>query len=102
MSRWRAAVLASYAASGIAFATWVSRLPAIRDGLNLTPGGIGLLLMCMTVASFISISASGLIVLRFGPKLTTRIGSSMVGAGLLLHVTGLVIRGQKIRKSYKK
>ncbi|GAA3283083.1 MFS transporter [Paenarthrobacter aurescens] len=83
MSRWRAAVLASYGASGIAFATWVSRLPAIRDGLNLTPGGIGLLLMCMTVASFISISASGLIVLRLGPKLTTRIGSSMVGAGLV-------------------
>ncbi|WP_354512343.1 MFS transporter [Paenarthrobacter sp. 4246] len=83
MSRWRAAVLASYAASGIAFATWVSRLPAIRDGLNLTPGGIGLLLMCMTVASFISISASGLIVLRLGPKLTTRIGSCMVGAGLV-------------------
>ncbi|MFE4198308.1 MFS transporter [Paenarthrobacter sp. NPDC056912] len=83
MSQWRAAVLASYAASGIAFATWVSRLPAIRDGLGLTPGGIGLLLMCMTVASFISISASGLIVLRLGPKLTTRIGSSMVGAGLV-------------------
>ncbi|NHW45393.1 MFS transporter [Paenarthrobacter sp. MSM-2-10-13] len=83
MSRWRAAVLASYAASGIAFATWVSRLPAIRDGLNLTPGGIGLLLMCMTVASFISISASGLIVLRLGPQLTTWIGSSMVGAGLV-------------------
>ncbi len=106
MSRWRAAVLASYAASGIAFATWVSRLPAIRDGLNLTPGGIGLLLMCMTVASFISISASGLIVLRIGPKLTTRIGSSMVGAGLitvgigtslaaspLVVATGLVILG---------
>jgi len=106
MSRWRAAVLASYAASGIAFATWVSRLPAIRDGLNLTPGGIGLLLMCMTVASFISISASGLIVLRLGPTLTTRIGSSMVGAGLLtvgvgtslasspvVVATGLVILG---------
>ncbi|MEV7663158.1 MFS transporter [Paenarthrobacter sp. NPDC089316] len=84
MLRWRAAVLASYAASGIAFATWVSRLPAIRDGLDLTPGGIGLLLMCMTVASFISISASGLIVLRLGPKLTTRIGSCMVGAGLVI------------------
>ncbi|MET3367887.1 UNVERIFIED_CONTAM: fucose permease [Jeotgalibacillus campisalis] len=91
MSRWRAAVLASYAASGIAFATWVSRLPAIRDGLNLTPGGIGLLLMCMTVASFISISASGLIVLRLGPKLTTRIGSCMVGAGLVIVGVGTSI-----------
>ncbi|MFJ5954669.1 MFS transporter [Paenarthrobacter sp. NPDC092416] len=106
MSRWRAAVVASYAASGIAFATWVSRLPAIRDGLDLTPGGIGLLLMCMTVASFISISASGLIVLRLGSKLTTRIGSIMVGLGLatvgfgasiaanpLVVATGLVIVG---------
>ncbi|MDD7836098.1 MULTISPECIES: MFS transporter [Paenarthrobacter] len=84
MLRWRVAVLASYAASGVAFATWVSRLPAIRDGLDLTPGGIGLLLMCMTVASFISISASGLIVLRLGPKLTTRIGSCMVSTGLVI------------------
>ncbi|MEQ4567040.1 MFS transporter [Paenarthrobacter sp. CAP02] len=83
MIQWRVAVLTSYAASGVAFATWVSRLPAIRDGLNLTPGGIGLLLMCMTVASFISISASGLIVLRLGPKLTSWIGSCMVGAGLV-------------------
>jgi fucose permease len=26
----------------------------------------------------------------------------VIGLGLLLHVTGLVVRGQKIRKSYKK
>ncbi|ABM10166.1 putative major facilitator superfamily (MFS) transporter [Paenarthrobacter aurescens TC1] len=96
MSRWRAAVLASYAASGIAFATWVSRLPAIRDGLDLTPGGIGLLLMCMTVASFISISASGLIVLRLGPKLTTRIGSCMVGAGLVTVGVGTSIAANSL------
>ncbi|TVU65706.1 MFS transporter [Paenarthrobacter nitroguajacolicus] len=96
MSRWRVAVLASYAASGIAFATWVSRLPAIRDGLNLTPGGIGLLLMCMTVASFISISASGLIVLRLGPKLTSWIGSCMVGAGLVTVGVGASLAGSPL------
>jgi hypothetical protein len=26
----------------------------------------------------------------------------LIGVGLLLHVAGLVVRGQKIRKSYKK
>ena len=26
----------------------------------------------------------------------------VIGAGLILHVVGLVVRGQKIRKSYKK
>ncbi|WP_441432595.1 MFS transporter [Arthrobacter sp. 2RAF22] len=82
LSRWRTAVVTAYGASGLAFSSWVSRLPAIRDGLNLTPGTVGLLLMCMTVASFLSVSASGVIVIRLGSRLTTRIGGAMVGLGL--------------------
>ncbi|WP_345035942.1 MFS transporter [Arthrobacter methylotrophus] len=82
LSRWRNAVVTAYGASGLAFASWVSRLPAIRSELNLTPGTVGLLLMCMTVASFLSVSASGVIVIRLGSRLTTRIGGAMVGLGL--------------------
>ena len=84
VTAWRYAVAASYGFSGLAFASWVSRLPAIRHGLELTPGTVGMLLLCMTVGSFVSISASGLIVLRFGSKGTARIGSILVGAGLVL------------------
>ncbi|WP_427006530.1 MFS transporter [Pseudarthrobacter sp. H2] len=84
VTAWRNAVVAAYGFSGLAFASWVSRLPAIRNGLELTPGTVGLLLLCMTVGSFISVSASGLIVLRFGSRRTIRIGSIMVGAGLVL------------------
>jgi MFS family permease len=81
---WRNAVVVAYAASGLAFASWVSRLPAIRDGLNLTPGTVGLLLLCMTAGSFLSVSASGLIVLRLGSRRTIRSGCLMVGCGLVL------------------
>jgi fucose permease len=77
-------VAVAYGASGLAFASWVSRLPAIRDGLDLTPGNIGLLLLCMTLGSFVSVSASGLIVLRLGSKRTIRTGSIMVGCGLAI------------------
>jgi fucose permease len=77
-------VVVAYAASGLAFASWVSRLPAIRDALDLTPGNIGVLLLCMTLGSFASVSASGLIVLRLGSKRTIRTGSILVGTGLLL------------------
>jgi fucose permease len=84
VTHWRNAVVVAYAASGLAFASWVSRLPAIRDGLELTPGTVGLLLLCMTLGSFVSVSASGLIVLRFGSRRTIRIGSIMVGCGLVL------------------
>ncbi len=77
-------MVVAYGASGIAFSTWVSRLPAIRSGLDLTPGTVGLLLLCLTAGSFLSVSASGLIVLRLGSKRVIRIGSIMVGCGLVL------------------
>ncbi|UUL77554.1 MFS transporter [Pseudarthrobacter sp. Fe7] len=83
VTAWRNAVVVAYGASGLAFASWVSRLPAIRDALDLTPGNIGVILLCMTLGSFASVSASGLIVLRLGSKQTIRTGSIMVGAGLL-------------------
>jgi len=73
----------AYGASGLAFASWVSRLPAIRDALDLSPGNIGVILLCMTLGSFASVSASGLIVLRLGSRRTIRTGSIMVGIGLL-------------------
>lgn len=83
VTHWRNAVVVAYAASGLAFASWVSRLPAIRDALDLSPGNIGVILLCMTLGSFASVSASGLIVLRLGSKRTIRTGSIMVGVGLL-------------------
>lgn len=83
VTAWRNAVVIAYGASGLAFASWVSRLPAIRDALDLTPGNVGIILLCMTLGSFASVSMSGLIVLRLGSKRTIRTGSIMVGAGLL-------------------
>ncbi|MGN6442731.1 MAG: MFS transporter [Arthrobacter sp.] len=83
VTAWRNAVVVAYGASGLAFASWVSRLPAIRDALDLTPGNVGVILLCMTLGSFASVSMSGLIVLRLGSKRTIRTGSIMVGAGLL-------------------
>ncbi|WP_375372236.1 sugar MFS transporter [Pseudarthrobacter sp. AB1] len=84
VTAWRNAVVVAYAGSGLAFASWVSRLPAIRDGLDLTPGTVGLLLLCMTLGSFVSVSASGLIVLRLGSKRTIRAGAIMVGCGMAI------------------
>lgn len=81
--RWRFAVLAAYAASGLSAASWVSRMPAIRNSLDLTPGTVGLLLVCLTAASFTAVSISGLVVLRLGSALAARIASVLVGSGLI-------------------
>jgi fucose permease len=81
--RWHLAVIVAYGASGVAFSSWVSRVPALRSDLGLSPGGVGLLLLCMTLASFASVSASGLVVIRLGSARTIQAGSILVGAGLL-------------------
>ncbi|WP_427015347.1 MFS transporter [Pseudarthrobacter sp. P1] len=91
---WRNAVAATYGASGVAFASWVSRIPAIRDDLALSPGSVGILLMCMTVGAFASVSASGLIVLRLGPRRTTRVGALMFAVGVCLAGVGATVLGQ--------
>jgi fucose permease len=80
---WHLAVIVAYGASGVAFSSWVSRVPALRSDLGLTPGGVGLLLLCMTLASFASVSASGLVVIRIGSARTIQAGALMVGLGLL-------------------
>jgi predicted MFS family arabinose efflux permease len=56
-----------FGVNGLLFATWVSRLPAIRDLLHLTPGGLGLLLLCISAGAVSSLLASGFIVHRLGP-----------------------------------
>ncbi|ALE07068.1 MFS transporter [Arthrobacter sp. ERGS1:01] len=83
VTAWRNGVVTAYAGSGLVFATWVSRLPAIKSDLGLTPGSVGLMLLCMSLGSFISVGASGLVVLRLGSKLTSRLGSLIQAVGII-------------------
>ncbi|MEV8145680.1 MFS transporter [Specibacter sp. NPDC078709] len=91
VSAWRNGVVTAYAGSGLVFATWVSRIPAIRDDLGLTPGEIGLMLLCMSLGSFVSVAVSGLVVLRLGSKLTSRVGSIIQTIGVLIVGLGATV-----------
>lgn len=93
---WRNAVIVAYSASGLAFASWVSRIPAIRDALHLNPATIGALLLCMTLGSFASVSASGLIVVRLGTRRTIGFGSLIVGTGMLVTGFGAGVLGNPV------
>ena len=61
------AVAVVFGVNGLLFASWVSRLPAVRDLLHLTPGGLGLLLLCIAAGAVSALLASGVIVHRLGP-----------------------------------
>ena len=62
--RARTAVVVTFATSGIAFASFASRTPAVREALGLTTAQLGLLLLCMSAGSLAGLPLSGPIVYR--------------------------------------
>jgi MFS family permease len=68
LSAWRNAIFVVFALSGLSVSTWVARLPAIRDGLGLSTGEIGLLILGMSAGSIVGLIAAQLIMGRFGPR----------------------------------
>lgn len=85
---WRNAVFVIFTLSGLAMASWVARIPGVRDGLQLgkDPSAIGLLILGMSIGAIVGLSASSVLLVRFGPH------KGMVG-GLTIASTGLVLIG---------
>ena len=63
--RARNAVMSSFVVNGFAFASWVSRIPDLRDTLSLSPGRVGLLLLCLSAGTVLALPLSGLVVHRW-------------------------------------
>lgn len=69
-----------YAASGASWATWASRLPAIKDNLGIDNIQVGAGLLITGAASIIGLTLSPVVMARFGTR------SGMLGAMLVLAV----------------
>ena len=82
LRRATAAVYAVFILSGFAFASWASRIPQIRDALELTPRALGLVLLAIAVGSVSSMPLSGLIVGRLGTARTVGVMALVAAAGL--------------------
>ena len=80
----RNAVLATFFLNGFVFATWASRIPSIRQSLDLGPGQLGLLLFAVSLGSVIALPTSGGTVQRFGARRVVIAAAAIEAAGLLL------------------
>jgi predicted MFS family arabinose efflux permease len=85
------AVRATYAAfigSGFAFATWASRIPQVRDRLQLSPAALGLVLLAIAAGSLIALPLAGIIVHRFDSRRTVTVMAALGAAALILIAAG--------------
>jgi fucose permease len=87
----RAATAATYMAfigSGFAFASWASRIPQVRDRLDLDPAALGLVLLAIAAGSLLALPLSGPVVSRFGSARTVTSMAALLGVGLTTTALG--------------
>ncbi|MGW6004155.1 MFS transporter [Oerskovia enterophila] len=83
------AVFAVFFLNGFNFASWASRLPAVRDALGLSEGSMGFLLLFAAIGSLLALPLSGMVVQRVGASRAVVIFATVNVAGLVVAVTGV-------------
>ena len=76
--------LATFATSGFLFAAWLSRLPDVKQLLNIGTGTLSYLLLALACGSLVGLPITGRVAERFGTKNTVRYGAVAGIAGLLV------------------
>lgn len=65
---WRTAIFTIFFVTGLGFASWASRLPAVKNDLGITDLQIGVLLFVSGAASIVGLSLANVIVVRWGAR----------------------------------
>ncbi|MBW9092600.1 MFS transporter [Microbacterium jejuense] len=66
--RWRAAIFTIFFVTGLGFASWASRLPAVKQDLGINDLQLGVLLFVSGAASIVGLSLANVIVARWGAR----------------------------------
>jgi fucose permease len=82
------AVYTAFIANGFIFASWAARIPQVRDGLRVSPGVLGLILLCIAAGSTIATPLSGLVITRLGDSRTVAVMSLTAAAGMATVAVG--------------
>jgi MFS family permease len=89
VTRARNAVATVFVLNGLNFATLWSRVPDMRDRLELSNGQLGLLLLAVSVGSVLGTPLSGRMIERFGAANVVRSGAVLVALGIGLVALGV-------------
>ncbi|MDO5722301.1 MAG: MFS transporter [Actinomycetaceae bacterium] len=86
------ATLVTFFLSGFTLATFLSRIPTVRDLLALSPAQMGHLLLVGALGSVLWLPISGPVVARFGPRNTVWTGFAIWSVGAVMIASSLEAR----------
>lgn len=85
------AVFGVFVLNGFSFATWVSRIPDVRDALGLGPATIGMILLVGSLGSVCALPLAGPLAARIGTRRTVLATASLAVLGYLGVVGGFLL-----------
>ncbi|KAB8166522.1 MFS transporter [Streptomyces sp. 3MP-14] len=88
LRRWRAALFMLFLTPGFALASWVTRTPAIKEAVDVSTAGMGLILFGLSIGSMIGVLSSGALVARHGGRWVAVLGGSSITLGLAVLACG--------------
>lgn len=68
LTAWRNAIFAVFFLSGFGLASWIARIPTIRDHAELTTQWIGFVILSGSIASIASLVVAPWLLGRLGPR----------------------------------
>ena len=80
---WRNAVFALFFVSGLSLATWFSRVPAIRDGLELDTAQVGIIIFGLSGGSMLGLLNAAWLLARLGARRAMLLGMIITAAGMV-------------------
>jgi MFS family permease len=78
----------AFIGSGFAFASWASRIPQVRDRLELSSAQLGLVLLAIAAGSVVALPLAGPAVTRFGSRRTVAAMAVLFAVALAVAALG--------------
>ena len=88
VSRARWLLMGLFALTGITFSSWLARIPTVRDLLHLSTGELGLMLLIGSVGALMTVTFAGLIVQRYGSRVSLVASTAVLAVGYVLMGVG--------------
>lgn len=85
---WRNAVFAIFFISGLSFAAWVARVPAVRDSLTLSTAEVGILIFGLSAGSVLGLMVAAWLLQTLGARRAMTLSFTIAAAGLAVVGTG--------------
>ena len=92
LARGRWLLVGLFALQGLTSASWLARLPAVRDALRLSPSALGVVLLVGAIGALVMVATAGMVVSRFGGRAAMTVGAAGFAVAFLLLGLGSALR----------